>query len=125
MHEEDEKFEFFYISYSNIISNGCMIIRQHRTHPGVDNPDGMNIANAHKYLLEAFKAPLVILAYHKTTWKRKDEFDRFANGFNSQEASKGEVKSHLSVASTNSEPEKSDKVAELKMVQDEPVDRTT
>ena len=77
MNNDNDPFEYFYVAYQGNGIGGAIILPQHKLESGEENPDGFNVASASRYLYMTFNAPVIVLSWHRTTKKRREEFEAF------------------------------------------------
>lgn len=76
-----DPMEYFYVSYLGEPGiAGCICISQHRKDGFEINPDGFNVAAAHRHLFGLLQRPIIILYWQKITKKRRDEMGEFLEG---------------------------------------------
>lgn len=77
--------------------NGATVMRQHKIFNGGENPDGMNIGAATKWLYLAFNYPVIIMSWQQISAKRKREFEEFLMTLNGAPNGGGIKKGHLTL----------------------------
>lgn len=83
----DENFEFYYITYSvDTAHRGCVILPQFKTKDGQNSPDGFDITGATSWLIERYNAIVIVDSWHKTTKRRRDDFEIFLRKINGLES---------------------------------------
>lgn len=71
--------DYFYMAYLGPGGlTGALVLPQMKVVGGGENPDGMNIASAHKFLFDRFGSVHIILYWEKVTQKRYEEFNAMA-----------------------------------------------
>lgn len=77
MHTKHDSFHYFYITYvfgPGIFGN--MVLKQKKPEKG-SRYNGMNISNAHDFIMNQVKMPVVVIFYERTNEHRYKEWRRF------------------------------------------------